>query len=270
MFHFTRDNLGLLVPRQTTQDWRHVFIVNSISDGNLLSTSKKTGSANAFPLYLYPTGDELSFDAAVRRPNLDEKIVAKLAEGLGLRFTPEKESDATTFAPIDLLDYIYAVLHDPLYRETYAEFLKIDFPRVPYPTDVARFWALVQLGGELRRLHLLEHPLVDEPLASYHGAGDNTVSRKLSKTSPGFELTDEAAATGRVWINDGQYFDGVPEAAWNFYIGGYQPAQKWLKDRRDRQLSYDDIRHYLRIIRTLTETERIMDEISRLSLTTEA
>ena len=270
MFHFTEENVGLLVPRQTTQDWRHVFIVNSISDGNLLSTSKKTGSANVFPLYLYSTGEELNFQTTPRRPNLDEKIVAGIAEGLGLRFTPEKEDDPATFAPIDLLDYIYAVLHDPAYRETYAELLKIDFPRVPYPSDAYHFRELARLGSELRRVHLLEHPVVDEPLASYRGEGDNSVTRKLTKTSIGFALTDESASTGRVWINDEQYFDGVPEAAWNFYIGGYQPAQKWLKDRRGRKLSYDDIRHYLRIIRALTETERLMGELDGMALAASA
>lgn len=263
-----KSNLGLVTARSNkSETCDHFYISKAITEAKL---GERTTQSALFPLYLYPTGDELAFDTAPRRPNLDGKIVGRIAEGLGLRFKPEKEDDAATFAPIDLLDYIYAVLHDPVYRETYAEFLKIDFPRVPFPTNAALFRELAKLGGELRQIHLLEHPLVDEPLASYHGEGDNTVNRKMTMRSPGFELTREEDGTGRVWVNDRQYFDDVPEAAWNFYIGGYQPAQKWLKDRRDRQLSYDDIRHYLRIIRALTETERIMKELSGLSLTAEA
>jgi predicted helicase len=266
--HMLLDNVSITVGRQgqVTGDemWNLLFCQTSLSDLNLFYR----GGGVVFPLYLYPTSaSELDFAPASvpepqkRRPNLDEKLVDKIAASLGLRFTPEKEETSSTFAPIDLLDYIYAVLHDPDYRETYAEFLKIDFPRVPYPEDAERFWKLVRLGGALRRIHLLEHPLVDEPLVSYRGEGDNVVTRRLTSRSIGFELTDEDTNTGRVWINDGQYFDDVPSGAWEFYIGGYQPAQKWLKDRRDRKLSYDDIRHYCRIVRALMETERLMEEL---------
>ena len=156
-----------------------------------------------------------------------------------------------TFAPIDLLDYIYAVLHSPTYRETYKEFLKIDFPRVPYPTDAAQFWQLVALGGELRKTHLLES-LMDTgsqgtPI-TYPMAGNNVMDKLRYET-------------GRVYINATQYFENVPEIAWYFYIGGYQPAQKWLKDRKGRALSFEDIQHYQKIINALTQTDRLMREI---------
>jgi len=118
---------------------------------------------------------------------------------------------------------------------------------------------LVALGGELRGLHLLESPRVNTFITRYPAAGDNQITRKLTPNSPGFELTD--VQTGRVWINDAQYFDGVPRLAWEFYIGGYQPAQKWLKDRVGRVLSFEDIRHYQQIIVALTETDRVMQEI---------
>jgi very-short-patch-repair endonuclease len=152
------------------------------------------------------------------------------------------------FAPIDLLDYIYAVLHSPTYREKYKEFLKIDFPRVPYPENADTFWKLVQLGSELRQLHLLESPVVEQFITTYPASGDNKVSKVRYEC-------------GKVWINATQYFAGVPEIAWGFYIGGYQPAQKWLKDRKDRELSFEDIRHYQKIVIALTETDRIMKEI---------
>ena len=164
--------------------------------------------------------------------------------------------EVNSFAPIDLLDYIYAVLHSPSYRETYKEFLKIDFPRVPYPKDAATFWQLVALGGELRQTHLLETPSsstrMDIGLQSMpinYPIGGNNVVDKLK-----FEA-------GRVYINETQYFENVPELAWSFYIGGYQPAQKWLKDRKGRALNHEDIAHYQKIIAALTSTHALMQAI---------
>jgi predicted helicase len=165
-----------------------------------------------------------------------------------------------SFAPIDLLDYIYAVLHSPTYRETYKEFLKIDFPRVPYPTDADTFWKLVALGGELRQLHLMESPTLSQFITQYPVGGENEVEKIRFENLSGLEdLT--GLATGRVYINSDQYFDSVPEVAWNFYIGGYQPAQKWLKDRKGRILDFEDIMHYQKIIKALAETDRVMGEI---------
>jgi very-short-patch-repair endonuclease len=182
-----------------------------------------------------------------------------------LRDTPPLEGgEPKSFAPIDVLDYIYAVLHSPDYREKYKEFLKIDFPRVPYPKDAATFWQMVNLGGELRQIHLLDAPAVSRYITTYPNSGDNIVARKMTTASIGFELTDAENASGRVWINDEQFFDKVPRIAWEFYIGGYQPAQKWLKDRVNRELSVEDIRHYQKIIVALSETERLMREIDKI------
>jgi very-short-patch-repair endonuclease len=157
-------------------------------------------------------------------------------------------SEEGVFAPIDILDYIYAVLHSPTYREKYKEFLKIDFPRVPYPKDKDTFWQLVKLGGEIRQIHLLESPIVEEYITQYPEDGDNIV------TKPKYQ-------DNKVYINETQYFAYVPLKAWEFYIGDYQPAQKWLKDRKDRKLEFDDILHYQKIIVALNETDRLMKEI---------
>jgi predicted helicase len=199
------------------------------------------------------------------------ELVGKIAKGLGLEFRDIAVDDilgSTTrdlsFAPLDLLDYIYAVLHSPTYREKYKEFLKIDFPRVPYPTDKEQFWKLVDIGSEIRQLHLLE--TADNYITTYPVDGSNIVSRKMTKNSIGFELINEQEQTGRVWINDEQYFEGVPPVAWEFYIGGYQPAQKWLKDRRDRELKFEDILHYQKIIVALTETDRLMKEVDAVGV----
>ena len=198
------------------------------------------------------------------RDSFNSKIVKKIEQSLGLSFTNEKEITDSSFAPIDILDYIYAVLHSPTYREKYKGFLKTGFPRVPIPIDKNIFWELVKLGGEIRQIHLLESAKVDDYITSYPVNGDNVITRKITKTNIGFEPIDDLK--GRVWINDEQYFDNVPLVAWEFYIGGFQPAQKWLKDRKDRTLEFDDILHYQKIIVALTETDRLMKEIDKIEI----
>lgn len=204
-----------------------------------------------------------------RKPNLNQEIIYEIAEKLGLTFTNEKEAVKNTFAPIDILDYIYAVLHSPTYREKYKEFLKIDFPRVPYPKDVKAFWNLVQLGKEVRQIHLLESNKVEDYITSYEMAENaendhNVITTKIGKKD--WEIIDQEKQLGRIWINESKYFDNVPLTAWEFYIGGYQPAQKWLKDRKERELKFEDILHYQKIIVALTETDRIMKEIDKIEI----
>ncbi|MCC5944916.1 MAG: N-6 DNA methylase [Bernardetiaceae bacterium] len=200
-----------------------------------------------------------------RKPNLNPQIIKKIVDTLGLDFTAEKNLERRdAFAPIDILDYIYAVLHSPSYREKYKEFLKIDFPRVPYPENAETFWQLVNFGSELRALHLLERPLLEKTDVNYPCEGDNKISRKLTKSSPGFIPKKDNPKIGKVYINETQYFDNVPAVAWEFYIGGYQPAQKWLKDRKGRTLSFDEIAHYQKVITALAETVRVMETLDRI------
>lgn len=274
MHHLLNEkNLSLVLARQCVSDWRYIFISNCIGEFNLTGTAGRLGSGYYFPLYLYPeitSQENFEFEKIkkLRKPNLDSDIVQKIANGLGLTFIKDHENKQAgkedTFHPLDILDYIYAVLHSPAYRETYKEFLKIDFPRVPYPTDKDTFFKLVKLGGELRKIHLLEHPSVHAQNVSYHGNGDNIVTRKMTKTSIGYEPDPTKADKGKVRINDTQYFDDVPLTAWELYIGGYQPAQKWLKDRQNMTLGYEDITHYQQIIEALSNTDRLMKEIDKL------
>jgi predicted helicase len=246
-------NIGLTLCKQfkTGENYVHFFITNKIIESSYVS-NRTSEITSLLPLYLYPnTNGQKTIDQSEGRiPNLNTEIVKQIADKLGLTFTNEKETTKGTFAPIDILDYIYAVLHSPTYREKYKEFLKIDFPRVPYPKDQDSFWKLVELGGEIRQIHLLESPVVEKPISKYPMTGDNIVGKLKYEN-------------GNVFINETQYFEGVPEVAWNFYIGGYQPAQKWLKDRKDRELQIDDIRHYLKIIVALNETDRLMKEIDK-------
>jgi predicted helicase len=254
MRHFLgQENEGLIIGRQGqvvgTMLWNLVFITRHIIDLNLYYR----GGGCLFPLYLYPEKGHKTIEGKKRKPNLNITIVADIANKLGLTFESEKSGDKDKFAPIDLLDYIYAVLHSPKYRETYREFLKIDFPRIPYPSDRDSFWNLVSLGGELRQFHLLESPVFDAIIPE-PGAAEKVLVEKIRYVD------------GKVYVNDDFCFANVPQTAWEFYIGGYQPAQKWLKDRKGRVLSGGDITHYRKIIIALTETARVMGEIDKVGI----
>ena len=270
----SKNNIGLCLMRNlvNTDSFSSILLTNNLLDINFYGFQ-----TYCLPLYLYPeTTAQQTLDGNTERtPNLNPEIVKQIAEGLGIAFVSEKEHTPNpsqegnkTFAPIDLLDYIYAVLHSPSYREKYKEFLKIDFPRVPYPTSLSKFQTLTKLGSELRQIHLLESPVVEDYITQYPEDGTNIVGKLY------YEKTTETL--GRVYINHDktppsgvgglQYFENVPEVAWNFYIGGYQPAQKWLKDRKERELSYEDILHYQKIIVALSETDRIMKEIDTIEI----
>jgi predicted helicase len=235
MKHFLRgDNLGLVFRRQQLPERQTYYFVSNgiIADGYIRSDNK--GGESIAPLYLYR-------DDGTRTPNFDRDTLKTLTQKLHKAYEPE-----------DVLDYIYAVLHSPKYRETYKEFLKSDFPRVPSPTDDGQFHRLAAFGKQLRELHLLTSSAVNNFITIYPKDGSNVVE-KIERKETG------------VWTNKEQYFGNVPEVAWNFYIGGYQPAQKWLKDRKGRTLSNEDIEHYQKMIVALTETERIMKEIDTSS-----
>jgi predicted helicase len=153
--------------------------------------------------------------------------------------------------PEDAFRYAYTVLHSPTYRARYAEFLKIDFPRLPLTSSLELFRALAALGGELVALHLMGSPKLNRHLTKFVGQGDNEVVK--------VRYEDET-----VWINPAQGFRDVPEDVWQFHIGGYQVCEKWLKDRKGRELSADDITHYHKIVVALNETIRLMAEIDKV------
>lgn len=215
-----------------------------------------------FPLYLYPDGSRASlFDndeptdaPGGRSPNLSRSFIGHFAERLKMDFIEDGKGDLEkTFGPEDVFDYMYGVFHSPTFRERYAEFLKIDFPRLPLTSNAALFRALCRMGDELVGLHLMEKQA--SLITRYPVAGDNTVE-KVRYTEPG-----SIAPEGRVWINKDQYIEGVSPEVWAFHIGGYQVCQKWLKDRKGRQLTYDDLTHYQRVVSALSETMRLMAEI---------
>jgi hypothetical protein len=232
MKHILKDNLALCLMRQFFQDidYCHVLVARGLIDERTMYSNR--GGTYLFPLYLYT-------EDGTKHPNLNEEIVEEIEKVVG-KVSPE-----------DIFDYIYAVLHSPSYREKYKEFLKIEFPRVPYPKDSESFKRLIVFGTELRLLHLLESPKVNQFITTYPVAGFDKVEKLIYKD-------------GNVFINKDQYFGNVPESTWNFYIGGYQPAQKWLKDRKGRVLTNADIEHYQKIIVALADTEKIMGGVDKV------
>ena len=445
MQHFIKNkNVGLALCKQfkSGDNYLHSFISSKIIESSYVS-NRTSEITSTFPLYLYPESNgQLTTDTATppfghpskgefRVPNLNIEIVNKIANKLNLKFTNEKTiisnsplegcpQGGVEFAPIDILDYIYAVLHSPKYREKYKEFLKIDFPKIPYPKNAKTFWELVALGSQIRQIHLLESPKVEEYITEFNIDGNCVVEKAMFVNSPplegcptggvviishekeifinktkiiqnpilvlpfnealkqrakelrqaenlsevlfwmqvtkgGFHKIDfdrqriignyivdfyvknlgliieidgsshdnkqeydakrqqyleslglrvykiqvvdvmkqmktvlkdlenyiveqygekpprpsgtpQEGNFGNVFINETQNFENVPEVAWNFYIGGYQPAQKWLKDRKGRKLEFDDIAHYQKIIVALSETNRLMKEIDKIEI----
>lgn len=225
MHHMLRDNVALTIMRKPvvqSETASSYLVTSGITDVNFYGFQ-----SYAFPFYIY-------LQDGSKEPNLAPIEVEKLTRSLDSRPSAE-----------EIFDYIYAILYSPSYRKKYKEFLKSDFPRIPIPTQ-AEFSRLLPLGHQLRELHLMHN--ITPYNAPLTGEG-NGVVEKLSYVD------------GNVYINGSQYFPNVPETAWNFYIGGYQPAQKWLKDRKGRELSYKDVEHYQKIITILVETDRIMKEI---------
>ena len=232
MSHLKKANIALcLIKVNSSSDGLFKVLVSSgMTDKTILSSKD---NANVFPLYLYTN----EFGKETKVANLNDEEWQKFNNSIG-RITP----------PEELLAYIYAVLHSPSYRERYKEFLKVDFPRIPLPTSESEFVRLAQIGQQLIDLHMMR----------------NTQSWKCDTTfpEPGSQQIDMLKWKDKqVWINKQQYFGNVPEEVWNFYIGGYQPAQKWLKDRKGRTLVFDDIKHYLYIIHALAETIKLMQKI---------
>ena len=250
MCHMIRPNVSLCLVRNNRRYEETYFISNGIADKSYISSND---DITVFPLYAYKEnmGEE------ERIVNFNKDLYERIAKGLNylpcyddnVLVDPTSEYNGVLY-PQDLFDYIYAVLHCPSYRERYKEFLKIDFPRIPYPTNWEKFRDLAEKGEELRQLHLMED-LPKSTGVSFPQAGTLQVDCYRWEQN-------------RVYINSEQYFEGVPESAWNFYIGGYQPAQKWLKDRKGMTLNFEDVKHYQCIIYVLQQTERIMQEIDEL------
>jgi len=293
-------NEGIIYMRQVAQggDYSHFGVSRDAVDARAFYSNK--GIMSFAPLYLYASArqkgqqrlDEIEAspwpkDKGQRVPNLNPEFIAKMEKKVGLNFVPQQpepciipnvarnsrnedkaadryiqgDRNHSPFGPEDVFNYMYAIFHSPTYRKRYAEFLKVDFPRIPLTSDKRLFWKFVGLGYELVALHLLESPKVNEFVTKYPKKGTDMVNR-VAFSPP--QHNRRSADGGRVHINDDQYFEGIEPEWWEFHIGGYQVLKKWLKDRQGRKLSNDDINHYQKIVVALNETIRLMSEIDSI------
>lgn len=254
MNHMVQNNLGLMSIRQIFKrdEFAHAFVTIHITDINSLHSP---GVQVLFPLYLYnqerktvfPGQEKLNLDGVQhtlrsndeKKANLSEELVKKLEVSYKTRITPEA-----------IFNYIYAVLYSNLYRQKYQEFLKVDFPRVPFTSDYKLFQKIAGIGEKLVNLHLLKSPELDNPLTKFHGENGGAVAKK-------YPLWRE----NRAHISESQYFSSISEELWQYYIGGYQVLEKWLKDRRGRQLSFDDIKRYCKIATAIGKTIELQKQV---------
>lgn len=233
-------NVALIINRQTVKDYFSFAGVTDIACCHGTFYLGNRGQDYCLPLYLYPDHDELDQS---RRVNFDPKNFRRMQ-------SLAKDKEHGIPSEMDVFDYIYGVLHCPGYRQAYSELLKTDFPRIPWPESPGEFWDVSMKGGTLRRLHLMDPGLVGDAIFPFIGPGDGVVGSR-----PQF-------SDGKIWINASQYFDQVSEVSWEFSFGGYQPAQKWLKDRKGEQLTFENIKHYQRVLKIMVETDRIMNTIT--------
>lgn len=260
--HMLKDNVALVFNR-TLEDksngFHHVFVSDKLTDLHYLSLKE----ANSFaPLYVYPTQLEGALltattwpiDAYGRTPNLGKPFIEALSKAIGMKFAPTGPTEPEEYSPEDVFYYVYAVLHSPSYRSRYVDFLRSDFPRIPLPDTSERFKALADLGSKLTAHHLLK---TAAKLGGFPKKGSNEVKNGYPKfTSP-----TQGEVTGKVMINPEQWFTGISPEVWDFRVGGYKVAEKWLKDRRGRILSLKEQDHYKKIISVISNTIAIMSEV---------
>ncbi len=261
------ENLGIVFMRQVAleESYTHFGVTRYLIDNRAFYSNK--GIMSLAPLYFYPQSEEddlfehtrWSAGKGGRVPNLSLEFVEEFAEKIKLEFVSDGVGDLKgTFGSEDVFHYIYAVFHSPEYRRRYAEFLKIDFPRVPMPKSKQPFRKLCKVGEKLTKLHLMEAEVLHSAdKRVFFGVEGNKV---VERGYPKYVAHADSPSNGKVYINKDQYFEGVRPEVWEFHIGGYQVCEKWLKDRRGRKLSYDDISHYQKIVVVLGETIRLMKE----------
>ena len=245
-------NLGLCIGRAGqvigSAVWDVVFSARFSTDYNLF----RRGGNCLFPVYVYHSSGQKKLDGE-RNPNLNLNFIKVISKAIRLEFISDGVGDLkSTVGPEDVFHYVYSVLHSPEYRRRYAHFLKADFPRIPLTGDRRLFAALAELGQRLASLHLIQTDGVNLP--AFPRTGSNRMAG-VRYAPPGPDRP------GRVWINADQYFEGIEPDTRAFAIGGHCPAEKWLKDRKRRSLSFEDIVHYRRICGALDETRRLMADI---------
>lgn len=262
MDNFLDNNLGFIFRKNITKNWCHAFVTNNLMDGNYLEAR-----TYIFPIYLYREEDNVPKSIFKDQSRLDlagiQKQLDEYDENKKFNIKTEIINKLSglinkTISPEEIFYYIYAVLYSNIYRKKYNEFLKIDFPRIPFTKNVELFSEVAELGKELVNLHLLKSDKLENIAAKFSVIGDNRIKQRKYNEKENW-----------LYINEKQYFDGVKPEIWNYYIGGYQVLDKWLKDRTDKVLSAEDVNHYLKIITALNLTVNLQKEIDELYLKVE-
>ena len=253
MQNFSKKNLALGIGRQgyvvgDDHPWNLSFISNKILDVNLFYR----GGVNVFPLYLYKPGEkkkrgslqsmilfepEAEYGSEGIKPNIASKVIEQFEKAYKRKPTPEQ-----------ILYYCYAILYSNTYREKYAEFLKIDFPRIPFTNDYELLLQLSVLGEELGQLHLLQGKAFNKPFAKFRGSGDSVIEKPVF-------ITDKKL----LYINKDQYFEGITQEIWEYHIGGYQVLKKYLDSRKGRALDPQD--DFFKIITAISKTISLQTQI---------
>jgi len=257
------ENIALHVCRQVVSDmYRHALATHLITDDCYVSNITRERGFT-MPLYVTPGGFNFSSwptNAAGQVPNFEPAAIADIEGKLRAKFTPRPSKDKT-FTPEELLGYIYALLYSETFRQRYNQFLKQDFPKIPVTSDFQLFKRLATCGLRLVQLHTMRATDLSIDSVSYPVPGDHLVARRY----PWFTDSDPASGKPlpepRVYLNEKQYFQNVPGPAWEFEIGSYQPCEKWLKDRKNRKLSFDELNTYRALVVSVQETMQLMDKI---------
>ena len=239
MLHMMQENLGLITARSNkSRQMNHFFCTKNIME---TKCGESTTQSCLFPLYLYPATDKKDLFShkkeIEKEPNISPEMLLAFCDVYKKEPTPE-----------EIFYYIYAFLYSNIFRTKYAEFLRIDFPRIPFTKNYKLFRKMGEYGEKLVDLHLLKSKEIDQPNAKFQGKGDNKVGKVKYQQ-------------GKIYINNEQYFEGISPEVWEYQIGGYQVCDKWLKDRKGRILSLDDIKHYCKVITALKKTIEIQEEI---------
>lgn len=283
------EDLSLVICcKKETFEYQYAFLTNNSPETKWLFPQPNKASIYIFPLYVHKIN-------APKTSNLNPEIINQIAKKLSLHFNDETEYSAQennspvcyanskevsedfkmevypqSFARIDILDYIYAILNSGKYKQKYQDELKKDFPVVPFPKNQIVFWKMVAFGKKLRKLHLLEGPKVEKYITQFPVEGKNIVNKIHFEEN--YEIIEGDTiihisplyAMGRVYINAIQYFQMVPKFAWELSFGNHQPTQQWLENRKGGILSTEEIMQYQKIIEALFETVRFQNDIDKI------
>lgn len=255
------ENIGLCFCRQTvSSEFHHAFVTTLMADDNYIS-NKSRERGYILPLYIEKKEKELSGIEKSIKVNFEEEFIEQFAKKVGFEYSISGKLREGQFSHWNIFDYIYGVLHSNRYREKYKQFLSADFPRIPFPKSADIFIEITSLGRKLRKLHLLQES-GKSCQVEFPESGSNIVTRKINKKDVELDSRNNI----KIWVNDEQYFQNIPTKAWEFSIGGYKPAQKWLKDRTGRKLDFNEIIHYQKIINALYNSLEVMENIDLIDI----